>query len=103
MRGCARVSIAVLTMYDGSHAYGKDTLKGIFARLLRGLPSGDTTAKTTSGRPDSNRGPQAPKACALTRLRYAPTVTASLEPVSALALSGAGAPRARAASIATVE
>lgn len=32
-----------------------------------------------SGRPDSNRGPQAPKACALTRLRYAPTVWASLE------------------------
>ena len=42
VRGCARVSIAVLTMYDGSHAYGKDTLKGIFARLLRGLPSGGT-------------------------------------------------------------
>jgi beta-lactamase class A len=40
VRGCARVSIAVLTMYDGSHAYGKDTLRGIFARLLRGLPSG---------------------------------------------------------------
>ena len=27
-RGCARVSIAVLTMYDGSHTYGKQTLKG---------------------------------------------------------------------------
>jgi hypothetical protein len=40
VRGCARVSIAVLTMYDGSHAYGKDTLKGLFARLLRGLPTG---------------------------------------------------------------
>jgi beta-lactamase family protein len=39
VRGCARVSIAVLTMHDGSHAYGKDTLKGIFARLLRGLPT----------------------------------------------------------------
>ena len=38
VRGCARVSIAVLTMYDGSHAYGKDTLNGIFSRLLRGLP-----------------------------------------------------------------
>jgi len=38
VRGCARVSIAVLTMYDGSHAYGKETLKGIFSRLLRGLP-----------------------------------------------------------------
>ena len=38
VRGCARVSIAVLTMYDGSHPYGKATLKGIFARLLRGFP-----------------------------------------------------------------
>ncbi len=40
VRGCARVSVAVLTMYDGSHAYGKATLRGIFARLLRGLPTG---------------------------------------------------------------
>ena len=38
VRGCARVSIAVLTMYDGSHPYGKQTLKGIFGRLLRGFP-----------------------------------------------------------------
>jgi len=38
-RGCARVSLAVLTMYDGSHAYGKATLKGIFARLLRRFPT----------------------------------------------------------------
>jgi beta-lactamase class A len=38
-RGCARVSIAVLTMYDGSHPYGKQTLKGIFGRLLRGFPT----------------------------------------------------------------
>ena len=37
-RGCARVSMAVLTMYDGSHAYGKETLRGMFARLLRGMP-----------------------------------------------------------------
>ncbi len=37
-RGCARVSIAVLTMYDGSHDYGKDTLKGVFERLLKGFP-----------------------------------------------------------------
>ncbi|MDQ6745409.1 MAG: class A beta-lactamase-related serine hydrolase [Actinomycetota bacterium] len=39
-RGCARVSLAVLTMYDGSHPYGKATLRGIFARLLRGFPTG---------------------------------------------------------------
>jgi beta-lactamase class A len=38
-RGCARISIAVLTMHDPSHAYGKQTLRGIFARLLRGLPA----------------------------------------------------------------
>jgi hypothetical protein len=40
VRGCARVSVAVLTMYDGNHAYGKATLKGMFSRLLRGLPTG---------------------------------------------------------------
>ncbi|MDQ6816959.1 MAG: class A beta-lactamase-related serine hydrolase [Actinomycetota bacterium] len=40
VRGCARVSIAVLTMYDGSHEYGKATLRGMFSRLLRGLPTG---------------------------------------------------------------
>jgi beta-lactamase class A len=39
-RGCARVSIAVLTMDDGSHAYGKATLRGMFQRLLKGLPTG---------------------------------------------------------------
>ncbi len=39
VRGCARVSIAVLTMHDGSHPYGKQTLKGIFARLLRRFPT----------------------------------------------------------------
>ena len=42
VRGCARVSIAVLTMHDGSHDYGKHTLKGIFTRLLRGLPTATT-------------------------------------------------------------
>jgi hypothetical protein len=42
-RGCARVSIAVLTMYDGSHAYGKQTLKVIFHKLLKGLPTGRRT------------------------------------------------------------
>ncbi|MGZ4186182.1 MAG: serine hydrolase [Solirubrobacteraceae bacterium] len=40
VRGCTRVSVAVLTMHDGNHAYGKATLKGMFARLLRGLPTG---------------------------------------------------------------
>jgi hypothetical protein len=36
-RGHSRVSIAIMTHLDGSHAYGKATLKGIARRLLRGL------------------------------------------------------------------
>jgi beta-lactamase class A len=36
-RGDERVAIAVLTLADGSHAAGKVTLNGIFARLLKGL------------------------------------------------------------------
>ena len=36
-KGEERVSVAVLTVADGSHAAGKATLRGIFARLLRGL------------------------------------------------------------------
>ena len=44
-RGCARVSMAVLTMFDGSHQYGKDTLKGIFQRLLHGFPKGRTSRR----------------------------------------------------------
>ena len=36
-RGRERVAAAVLTTSDGSHAYGKETLRGVFARLLRGL------------------------------------------------------------------
>jgi hypothetical protein len=40
-RGDERVSIAVLTQSDGSHAYGKETLRGVAARLLRGLGSAE--------------------------------------------------------------
>jgi hypothetical protein len=36
-RGHERVAAAVLTTSNGSHAYGIQTLRGIFARLLRGL------------------------------------------------------------------
>jgi len=36
-RGPYRVSVAVMTTADGSHAYGKATLRGVFRRLLRGL------------------------------------------------------------------
>jgi hypothetical protein len=28
----------VMTANQGTHAYGKETLRGIFTRLLRGLP-----------------------------------------------------------------
>jgi hypothetical protein len=35
--GDQRVSIAILTYADGSHAYGKETLRGVAKRLLRGL------------------------------------------------------------------
>ena len=36
-RGDERVSIAILTRSDGRHDYGKETLRGIAVRLLRGL------------------------------------------------------------------
>jgi hypothetical protein len=36
-RGTRRVSVAVLTTDSPSHHYGKETLRGVFARLLRGL------------------------------------------------------------------
>jgi hypothetical protein len=37
-RGAERVAIAILTTGSPSHAYGKRTLRGVAARLLRGLP-----------------------------------------------------------------
>jgi hypothetical protein len=37
VRGCARVSIAVLTMYDGSHSYGKQTLRGDLLATAAGI------------------------------------------------------------------
>jgi hypothetical protein len=36
-RGDERLSVAILTQSDGSHAYEKQTLRGIAVRLLRGL------------------------------------------------------------------
>lgn len=36
-RGHRRVAVAIMTQSDGSHAYGKATLRGLAARLLRGL------------------------------------------------------------------
>ena len=34
-----RVSLAVMTANQGTHAYGKETLRGVAKRLLRGLPA----------------------------------------------------------------
>ena len=36
-KGRYRVAIAVMTTANGSHAYGKATLRGVFRRLLRGI------------------------------------------------------------------
>jgi len=36
-RGRRRVSLAIFTQFDPSHAYGKRTLRGLASRLLRGL------------------------------------------------------------------
>jgi hypothetical protein len=38
--GQAHIALAIFTQGDGSHAYGKRTLRGIAARLLRNLPAG---------------------------------------------------------------
>jgi beta-lactamase family protein len=50
VRGCARVAVAVLTLNDGTHDYGKETLREIFRRLLQGLPSGATIGGWTQPR-----------------------------------------------------
>jgi hypothetical protein len=52
-RGSERVAAAVLTIDDGTHAYGKETLRGLFARLLRGLAS----ARGAASAPSRRRGP----------------------------------------------
>ena len=37
-RGRRRLSLAIFTQFNPSHRYGKQTLRGVAARLLRGLP-----------------------------------------------------------------
>jgi hypothetical protein len=37
-RGGQRIAVAVFTQFDPDHRYGKRTLRGVFARVLRGLP-----------------------------------------------------------------
>jgi Beta-lactamase enzyme family len=38
VHGCSRVSLAVMTIGDGTHAYGKQTLYGVAVRLVDRLP-----------------------------------------------------------------
>ena len=44
-RGNQRVSVAILTDDDDSHEVGKETLRGIAARLLHGLGSPDSNPR----------------------------------------------------------
>src|SRR3954453_5815371 len=70
-RGGERVSIAILTQFNGSHAYGKETLRGIAKRLLRGLAASPAPASAPpprSGRsapgpgpPERSRGGRSPR------------------------------------------
>jgi hypothetical protein len=39
-RGETRISLAITTRFNPDHAYGKETLRGVAWRLLRGLPTG---------------------------------------------------------------
>jgi hypothetical protein len=39
-RGDERVAVAIMSARQGTHAYGKETLRGVAARLLRDLPDG---------------------------------------------------------------
>ena len=51
VRGESRVSIAVMTVNNPSHAYGKATLEGMSRRLLRGLePIGTVGAQERAAR-----------------------------------------------------
>jgi hypothetical protein len=43
-RGRLRVSVAIMTTGNGSHAAGKATLRGVAARLLRGLEAVEGTS-----------------------------------------------------------
>jgi hypothetical protein len=85
-RGGHRVSVAIFTQFDGSHRYGKRTLRGVAARLLRGLGAGrapgaafSTTVppsptRTTTDRPAgpwpwsrSASSPRSPRRCSPTK------------------------------------
>lgn len=59
-RGRRRVSLAIFTQFDPSHRYGKQTLRGMAARLLRGLAQsrrGSTAHSATAGATSSSARP----------------------------------------------
>ena len=60
LRGCGetRVAAAVMTTADGSHAYGKRTLEGVFRRLLRGV----TAPQAAPAASPARRPPRAARA-----------------------------------------
>jgi hypothetical protein len=72
VHGDTRLSVAVLTVADGTHAAGKATLEGIFRRLLRDLPetAADTRAEEPAHRVPASRG--APARAAATAARPLP-------------------------------
>jgi hypothetical protein len=43
-RGDERIAVAIVTQWDGTHAYGKETLRGVAKRLLRGAQAHDAEA-----------------------------------------------------------
>jgi Beta-lactamase enzyme family len=65
--GAVRVSLAVLITDSPSHEYAKQTLQGLFARLLRGV--GTLISSTRPPRPATAPTPAAPVASAVRLLR----------------------------------
>ena len=65
-RGKRRVSVAILTTSSPSHAYGKQTLRGVAARLLRGLavPSPGSRSAWPKTTVPASRTTSSTRACA---------------------------------------
>ncbi len=63
-RGRTRVAIAVLTTAQGTHAYDKETLRGVFERLVRRLGAADDERGSAGGNgPPVLRATTAPTRC----------------------------------------
>jgi beta-lactamase family protein len=68
--GGERVSLAILTRSNPNHAYGKETLRGVAARLLRGLPRPRyVTAPAAAYAYDGGYSASLDTGCATLRLR----------------------------------